>query len=58
VKPHCYYCGRGLSIRQRATLTPEDRLILAIFNQSFLLCRACAPILLARNARQAKENAR
>lgn len=28
---HCAGCGRGLTIRTRAVLSPEDRLLRAIF---------------------------
>lgn len=35
----CFYCGKGLS--QKWRVTPEERLILAIFNFG-PCCKACA----------------
>jgi hypothetical protein len=37
---HCFYCGRGLSNKYRNT--PEDALLLAIFNRAAGSCNICS----------------
>lgn len=49
-RPRCTECGRGLTARTRYIGTPEDRLILAIFNLA--VCGGCAGIVLERLTRR------